>query len=878
MHPTESAVADNTENHGALANFREPVRAWFLNRFPGGPTPAQTLAWPLIAAGEHVLLVSPTGTGKTLAAFLAILDRLFHDQERGALKPGLRCVYVSPLRSLNYDIERNLSVPLAEIQGRIGERRAPVRVGVRTGDTSPYQRRLLRDRPPHVLITTPESLALLLSQPIWAQHWHGVEHLIVDEVHAMAPTKRGADLAVSLERLSAQAARDPVRIGLSATCRPVDLVSRYLVGPTRSCRVIEAQPPECHGGAEYQIEVESLIQPGEAPHRGLSYRRLHRRLQRAIAQNRTTVIFANTRAFAERVTLDLKTDRGRDPESSSSIMAHHSALDALRRRSIEADLRSGSVSAVVTSTSLELGVDIGTADQTIQIGLPGGVARCLQRIGRSGHRPGTFSRGLLLAATAAELFGAAITARAARARRIEPIRMSSAPLDIVCQQLVGMACAGEQTLDDVFEMFRRTGPMAELSRGDFDDCLAYLAGELSAPAGAYAAEPGGPPRWTSPRLWKRNGRFGVRDGRVCRWFRSNSGTIHSEEMSRVVDGGVAIGTLESSYAERLVPGDRFVLDGRALEVKRVEGSIIHTKAGGGQPSLPRWTSDRQSLSLELAVELAEFRAQAGRRLNAESAGMTRAWLAAALEIDFSAAGVLTELFEAQLQWSIVPDTTEVLVEESPDPAAEGTILVFHAPLHRSGCEALARATAARLGRCLERNLSIGVADLGWSIRIPGDTPSPLEAASSLFSPDGFAEDVLEGVDRGELLARRFRQVAATGLMILRNPEPGRRVRVGGFEWASTRLYPLVQAVCPGHPLLRETRRVVLEDVLDVPSALAWLESGPIVRKRSLPTLSPFAAAWIAPVDDEPLQFESAADALRRLHSRLIGVGVEGATI
>ncbi len=204
---------------GAVALLSEPVRAWFESAFPEGPTPGQELAWPAIAAGEHVLLIAPTGTGKTLAAFLAVVDRLFRERRAGTLGPGLRCVYVSPLRSLNYDIERNLAAPLEGIARRLELGASPIRVGVRTGDTSAYERRKLRDDPPHILITTPESLSLLLSQEGWRAHWRAVEHLIVDEVHALAPTKRGADLSVSLERVAAQADRDPCRVGLSATCR-----------------------------------------------------------------------------------------------------------------------------------------------------------------------------------------------------------------------------------------------------------------------------------------------------------------------------------------------------------------------------------------------------------------------------------------------------------------------------------------------------------------------------------------------------------------------------------------------------------------------------------------------------------------------------------
>jgi len=867
MHLRSESIV---ESNRALELLSGPVRAWFEATFPHGPTPAQQHAWPAIAAGEHVLLVSPTGTGKTLAVFLAILDRLFRADETGALAPGVRCVYVSPLRSLNYDIERNLNVPLDAIQRRLNRHDSPVKVGVRTGDTSAYQRRNLRDHPPHILITTPESVSLLLSQKSWGAHWRGVEHVVVDEIHALAPTKRGADLAVSLERLAAHAERDPIRVGLSATCRPDNAAARFLVGPSRTCCVIEAPLP--HGTPPVEIKVENLIEPGESPHRGLSYRRLLHRLRRAISRNRTTIIFANTRAFAEKLTHDLRQDPAGGLEPEWAVAAHHSALDAGRRRTIESALRSGQIRAVVTSTSLELGVDIGTADLTVQIGLPGGVARCVQRVGRAGHSRGARSHGLLLAATPAELIGAVITARAARAGRVEPLRMVRAPLDVVCQQLIGMACEGEQIVDVAFKLLRKAGPMVELARADFDDCLAFLAGELAAPAGAALPEPGAAPRWTSPRIWRRDGRFGLQSRQVARWFWTNVGTIYSEEVVRVMEGGVAVGTLEAAYAERLIPGDRFVLDGRALEFRRLVKSSLVARPSRGEPRLPRWTSDRQSLSFELATELAVFRAEAARRLVEESPAALRSWLIEAFDLDDDSALVLIELFEAQAQWSEVPGPLGLLVEESPSPHGEGIVYTFHAPLHRAACEALGRATAARLGRRFGRNLALCAGDLGWSIRLPDDSAPEQaltpETIAPLLQLEGFTGDVLQGLDRGELMARRFRHVAATALMVLRNPEPGRRIRVGGLNWVSARLFPLVQAACPGHPVLRETRREVLEDILDVPAAERWLEARPPVRFRVLPGLSPFAAAWIEPGRAEALCFEPPALALRRLHARL----------
>ena len=326
-----------TRKHGTLLPCsRCRCANWFDRAYPDGPTPAQALAWPVINAGQNLLLVSPTGTGKTLAAFLAILDRLFRAHAEGKLAPGLCCVYVSPLRSLGYDIERNLALPLEGIQGLLGVSESPVRMGVRTGDTSPYHRRMLREHPPHLLITTPESLSLMLSQASWAERWLGVDHVIVDEVHALVPSNRGADLAVTLERLAARARRDPCRIGLSATCRPAEPVARFLTGPSRQCRILEAPLPP--GAPHPEIEVESLIGPGEAPFRGLSYRRLIRRLRRAMKDNRTTVIFANTRPFTEKITHDLRlqpkrwnseSDGSQDMDAPPAVAAHHSALRRL---------------------------------------------------------------------------------------------------------------------------------------------------------------------------------------------------------------------------------------------------------------------------------------------------------------------------------------------------------------------------------------------------------------------------------------------------------------------------------------------------------------------------------------------------------------------
>ena len=854
-----------------LAGFEATTRAWFEATFPDGPTPAQRLAWPVLADGGNALVVAPTGGGKTLAAFLAVLDRLVRDRRAGRLDAGVRCVYVSPLRSLSYDIERNLARPLASLNADFESKAIPnpIRVGVRTGDTPAVERARQRLDPPHILITTPESLSLLLSQEGWTPVWRGLETIVVDEAHALAPNKRGADLAVTLERLASFAERDPARVGLSATCRPAEVVARYVAGVGRGCVVLDAATVAAR--VEPEIRVESLLRSDEAPHRGLTYRRLLIRLARSLRTQRTTVIFSNTRAFAEKLTHDLR----RLPDiEAREVAAHHSALDARRRREVERALMEGGLRGVVTSTSLELGVDIGTADETIQIGLPGGSARLLQRVGRSGHAVGRTPRGVMLATTPAELAGAVVTADAARHGRIEPLAWIRAPLDVLCQQLVGMACERAWRCDDAFALIRRAAPMSELSRDDFDACLAFLAGELGAagaePAAhdaANAADRSAPPRWTSPRIRVREGLFEVARGRVRIWLRANVGTIAVEESSRVLVDGLDVGTLESAYADTLTPGDRFVLDGRCLELKRREFKQLWARAAGDGPALPRWTSDRQGLSNTLAAELAGFRDAAARTLLDGPAAL-RGLLIEVHGLEPDAASILVDLFESQQRVSEVPGPAFLLVERSPGRCDDESDYSLHHPLGRRASEALGRAVAARLGREVGRDISLSVADMGFSLRVDASAPVAPEVWSRLLDPDRFEDDVYEGVDRGELPSRRFRHVAATALMILRNPEPG-RVRVGGTEWVSRRLFPMVQARCPRHPLLRETRREILDDLLDAPAALAWVASRPEVRVRSLAAPSPFTRAWIDPSAPDLLRFEPASAALRRLSARLM---------
>ena len=474
-------------------------------------------------------------------------------RQAGTLGPGLRCVYVSPLRSLNYDIERNLAEPLEGIASPARARAAepgPRRRADRRhlGLRAPQAPRRPAAHPDH---DAREPVAAPEPGELAGRTGSSVEHLIVDEVHALAPTKRGADLAVSLERLAAQAVRDPCRVGLSATCRPDEPVARFLVGPSRSCRVIEAPPPD--GTPPMEIDVESLIRPGEAPHRGLSYRRLLRRLRRVIDAE------PDDRRLRQHARLR-REDHARPAGASELGMARRSVAERTpsvlhgvepRRRRSPRTTRRSMRSAPGDRGGAAVGRGPRGGDQhqpgagrRHRHGRPDGPGRPAGRrvaVRAAGGPVGASAgRGVARAVAGGDArragrrgdHGAGRSRRAGRAARGPSRRRSTWS----ASSLVGMACAGEQSVDAAFALIRKAGPMAELTRADFDACLAFLAGELAAPAGAFEPEPGAAPRWTSPRIWKRDGWFGVRNGRVARWFRGNVGTITSEESVRVLDG------------------------------------------------------------------------------------------------------------------------------------------------------------------------------------------------------------------------------------------------------------------------------------------------------------------------------------------------------
>ena len=857
----------------ALDVLSTPVRRWVEAKF-GILTPPQEAAIPRVHAGQHVLISAPTGTGKTLAAFLAILSELVADHEAGTLAPGIHAVYVSPLRALGYDVRRNLEGPLAEIcDGYLGDcapgAEPPIRVATRTGDTTNAERRRLLTRPPHVLVTTPESLAILLSTPAFRPHFAGVRWIVVDEVHAVAGNKRGVHLALSLERLAHAAmegsARDPVRIGLSATVAPLGRVARWLGGPERRTRVVAWRAPR---DATYTLD--SVLAGEVLPNPQTVQRLVGDHVAERVQRHRTTLVFTNTRGATERLAHRLKQRLGED-----AVAAHHSSLAREERLAVEERLREGHFRAVVTSTSLELGIDIGTIDETILVGSPRDVTRALQRIGRSGHRIDRHPAGRFIATGVDDLLESAVVARRCRTGTLDPIRPPTAPLDVLAQQLVGMSVEGTWRDDDAYALVRRTAPYASLAREDFDSVLGYLAetsealeerrvyakvDRFDAAADIVAAEDHRSQASGVPGIPA----FRARGRSVATIFYQNVGTIAGGASVRVKPKGTAtpIGTVEEDFLENIKPGDRFLLAGRVWRFMFAQGMTAFVGPATGRPSVPRWASEILPATRGVARGVGALRARMAVILRSRGEAALAVALARQLGIDGSDAVAVARYVAAQEALSPIPAADELLVERWRDPE-EPKVLVHcvTSPVGRRANEALARAVAWRAGRS---NAGLMVDDQAFALRLPARAAWTADDLPRLFDPRGLADDVRTAVARSDLWGRRFRQVAATGLMLVKN-YMGRSRFVGGMQHNARRIWQVLERERPDFPLVRETYRTVLEDDLDVPGATRWLSrTWERHTLRDLPTAPPFAFRLLAAGTTDSMLLEERDAFLRKM--------------
>ena len=860
---------------GAFSTLHPDVAAW-CDAHLGTATPPQAQALPLAAAARHTLICSPTGTGKTLAAFLPVISRLAELRDGDELLARTYCLYVSPLRALGYDVEHNLRRPLREMgilerpnterakrrRGRIRE--SFVRTGVRTGDTPIEERRLMMSRPPHVLLTTPESLALMLAMESYRSKLTHVETVIVDEVHALAGNKRGAQLSLLLESLT-EVTRAPLRrVGLSATVAPLERVAAYLAGTDRDCAIVD-----CRGLRELRLGIEAPFAGAMAPLAQCA------RAAYALTQDvRSTLIFTNVRSQAERIAHEMElagepaeeiavpenAPRSETATRDRRIGVHHSALARNVRHRTEAELRAGKLRTVVCSSSLELGVDIGYVDRVIVLGGARGMTPTLQRVGRAGHRPGAIATGVVLAQDRDDVVEAAATRRCIRDGVIEEIAVPDAPLDVLAQWLVG-SCAPDKrvAIADALALARRAYPYRELREDDLRACAAYLSGGGVGPEEAHVRRIG-----TDGEAL-----YGLGREPSSAYF-ENVGTIPDESTIPVAGaGGHGIGRLEESFAAALREGDVFLLEGRTLRVKEVGPRGLRVEPHAGRPTVPQWSSHLKGIPPELAREVGVLRTGVADALGAGGPQHALGFLKHRYALDGVEAAHVVRYVAQQLALSDVPRPGRPIVEIYR--MDERQTAVFHTGAGRRVNETLARIVGARLHRRLRINSTLTTDDNGFLVALPRRKHVQDAVWASLLSLEGFDDDLLAGLRSGWLLRQQFRYVANTGLLVLRRAG-GRSIRGGALRWNSSKIFDRLWEADRDFPLVRETVRVVTRELLDAPGARAFLASlhgEPRVLHPAAAT--PFTFGIVTSSFGDSVVMDDRASMVEALHERVLAL-------
>jgi ATP-dependent helicase Lhr and Lhr-like helicase len=852
-------AADAKQSAGSdpLAPFSAPVRRWFEASFEG-PTPAQAGGWDAISSGANALICAPTGSGKTLASFLWGIDKLSREDDRGN---GVRLVYVSPLKALSYDIERNLRAPLRGIG-------ADISVGLRTGDTSQKDRRAMRKTPPDILITTPESLYLMLSSGV-REILATTEAVIVDEIHAVAQSKRGSHLALSLERLEHLSSSETIqRIGLSATQRPLERIARFLVGPKRECKIVDAGIAK-ELDLEIVVPVEDMADPGAASypssdgnppegeplvHVRSIWPAIYPELLKLVREHTSTIIFVNNRRASERLAKRLNELAADEPHKelpatehagNASLpatgpagpdaleeiaRAHHGSLSHEERTVVEELLKSGQLPCLVATSSLELGIDMGAVDLVIQVESPKSVSRGLQRVGRAGHSMGEVSRGRIFPKFRADLLECAVVARRMREGAIEETVIPQNPLDVLAQQLVAMAALDEWEIDEVEALVTAAEPFHELSREQLENVLDMLDGRY--PSDRFAE--------LRPRIvWDRtagtmHGRKGARQLVV-----TNAGTIPDRGLYGVhLPDGRRVGELDEEMVYEARPGQTFLLGATTWRIEEItRDRVIVTPAPGVPGAVPFWKGDGIGRPAELGKAIGAFAREAVSREPAE--------LAAAYDLDRRAAeNLVAYLREQQTATRVVPSDETIVVERFRDEIGDWRLCIL-SPYGGRVHAAWGLALAAKIRA--ERDLE---ADAIWSddgivIHLP-DADEPPPADLVLIEPDEIEDLVVSELSGSALFGAHFRENAARSLLIPR-AYPGKRTPLWQQRLKAQSLLEVARDF-PRFPVVLETYREVLRDVLDLPS-LAELLRDLQSRKLSLvevetPTASPFASSLL----------------------------------
>ena len=838
-------------------NLHPYVKEWFENNFDDF-TPAQKQAIPEIHKGNNILVSSPTGSGKTLTAFLSVINELTTLADNGELEDKVYCIYISPLKALDNDIERNLENPLREIE-KIAKKPLNIRKAVRTGDTTQYQRTKMLKNPPHILITTPETLSILLVAPKFREKLSHVKYVIVDEIHSLAENKRGVHLSLSLERLQALIGGF-TRIGLSATVSPLEEVAKFLVGyeygVERDCLLVDINYLK-----ELDIEVispvDDIVIADDEDTRMATYALI----DDLVMEHKTTLIFTNTRSATERYVYNLKKLYG-EHFNNTNIMAHHSSLSKESRLKTEEKLKKGELKAVVSSTSLELGIDIGYIDLVILINSPKSVSRALQRIGRSGHKLHEKSKGRIIVTDRDELVECSVLLKNAKEGKIDNIKIPKDCLDVLSQHIYGMSIENPWDIDYAYDIIRKSYCYKDLEKDDYEDVLSYLAGEY-----VELEE-----RYVYAKIWidYKENTFGKR-GKLARMlFSTNIGTIPDHSAVLVKCDGETIGKVEEDFMEKLKKGDSFVLGGRTYKFNYGKGMTINVSPASGPPTIPSWYSEQLPLAFDLAVDIQRFRYILESKFQyGRSKEEIMEFLHEYLYVDEFAANSIYEYFNEQFLYAQIPHKQKLLVEYYTGFGGR-KFVVFHSLFGRKTNDAIARAVAYVASDRNKRNITISITDNGFYLSSDGKMGA-LEALKRL-TPNNFENILIRSLDKTETLASRFRHCAGRSLMTLRRYK-GHEKSVGRQQVRGKILLKYIQEMDNNFPILKESRREATEDYMDIKNAkrvISWIHSGEM-EIRTINTIipSPFAFNLVSQGYLEVLKQNDKSEFTKRMHRAVI---------
>src|SRR5438477_935179 len=841
-----------------LSRFHPVIERWFANRF-AEPTEPQRRAWPVIQQGGDVLIAAPTGSGKTFAAFLSAIDGLVKQGLSGELRDEIQVVYVSPLKALSNDVQKNLSEPLAEIRRALAEQGLPdveVRTLVRTGDTPQSARQAMLKQPPHILVTTPESLYLILTSERAREMLRSVRTVIVDEIHAVARDKRGSHLALSLARLDALIGKRPQRIGLSATQRPIEEIAQFLVGTGQPLPTIV----DAGHIRTLDLALEIPSSPLEAVMSAEVWEELNTRIAELIAQHRTTLVFVNTRRLCERLTMHLSERLGAD-----RVTSHHGSLSREKRLDAEERLKRGELQALVATASLELGIDIGSVDLVIQVGSTRSIATLLQRVGRAGHRLGAIPKGRVFPLSRDELIECAALQRATREGRLDRLIIPNKPLDILAQQIVAATAGEEWDEAALFERMRSAYPYRDLSRKEFDDVVQMLAEGFTTRRGRRSAHV----HYDGINK-KLKGRRGARIAAI-----TSGGAIPDLGDYRVIlePTETFVGTLNEDFAIESTPGDIFQLGNTSYQIVRVEsGQVRVADAKGQPPTLPFWLGEAPGRTNELSEEVSRLRQDVADRLDDPATAIQ--WLVDNVGLNEPGARLIVEYLGATRQILGTIPTQQCLVLERFFDEAGGMQLVLHAPFGSRINRAWGLALRKRFCRSFNFELQAAATEGAIVLSLGPQHSFPLEDVFQYLKPETAEHLLVQAMLDAPMFGSRWRWNATRALAVLRGrggkkvPTPLQRMEAEDLVAA---VFP-DQLACPenlvgdreipDHPLVKQTISDCLLEAMDFPSlkrVLEAMEAGEVrLVARDTPEPSPLAhevlnAKPYAFLDDAPLE-------------------------